>query len=227
MSNIMRVVRNELKHHLAFSQRTERQIAEVILHHTWSPTAAQYKGISTWQAIRNYHKNVRGWSDIGYHIGIGPDSSVWLLRHIQRSGGHTLGHNAHSIGVVMIGNFDEEDPDANGLGRAAKVIATICQEYTLTEDDVFFHREFANKSCPGTLIDRNKFRSMVAKEMAGEDTAPDVSPWAQEEVDWIQAEHIMNGYPDGTFRGQEPMTREMYAVATKRFRDYLWNLFYR
>ena len=50
----------------------------------------------------------------------------------------------------------------------------------------------------------------------------DVSPWAVEEVEWAIEEQIMTRYSDGTFRGQEPLTREMGAVIANR----LWNLFY-
>ena len=154
----------ELKQHLADTPQP-RRIDEVILHHTWKPTAAQYAGPSTWKGVRRYHMNERGWSDIGYHIGVGPDDSIWLLRPIERSGAHCLNHNAHSIGVVMIGNFDEEDPWENGAQMAAEAVAAICKRYELSSDDVRFHREFANKTCPGNCMPLYSFRAEVDSAM--------------------------------------------------------------
>ena len=54
----------------------------------------------------------------------------------------------------------------------------------------------------------------------------DVSSWAQEAVDWVQQNALMTVFADGTFRGQEPVTRQQQAVTLKRFKDYMWNLFY-
>ena len=142
-----------------------RDIQELILHHTWSPTADQYN-VGTWQAIDNYHQQTRGWSDIGYHLGVSPGREIHLLRPVQRSGGHTRYHNAHSIGVVMVGNYDEgEDDPTSIVDRTAMVLAHLCARYDLTENDVFFHRDFANKSCPGDGIHRSDIRELVAAEL--------------------------------------------------------------
>ncbi|HUF48510.1 MAG TPA: hypothetical protein VMM93_11895, partial [Vicinamibacterales bacterium] len=40
-----------------------RQIDAVHLHHTWRPTRSQFRGISTVEAMRNYHVQTNGWDD--------------------------------------------------------------------------------------------------------------------------------------------------------------------
>ena len=140
-----------------------RDIQEIILHHTWLPTAAQYRGRPTWEGIQGYHMEVRQWSDIGYHAGVAPDGTVWLLRPIMCGGAHTLNHNANSVGLVVLGNYDAgHDDPAQITKAAARVTALLCKRYSLGPQDVYFHRDFANKTCPGTAIDRAAFRAQVA-----------------------------------------------------------------
>jgi hypothetical protein len=143
------------------SVRVTRGLREIVLHHTWEPTAARYRGQQTWDAIRRFHMVDRGWSDIGYHLGIAPDESLWLLRPIPRQGAHVKGNNRHTVGVVLLGNFDEEDPHACGLTQAARVVALLLDRFHLPVSAVRFHREFADKTCPGTRLDLNAFRELV------------------------------------------------------------------
>jgi hypothetical protein len=145
-----------------------RDIQEIILHHTWKPTAAQYDD-HAWWGIQVYHRVSRGWSDIGYHIGVGPDGTIWLLRPITRDGGHTKSHNANSVGVCVLGNYDrgEDDPTVP-MRVAAAAIALLCIRYDLEPTDTYCHRDFANKSCPGTGIDRAAFRLQVSEAMGAE-----------------------------------------------------------
>jgi len=151
----------ELKAELAKTKVT-RGIREVVVHHTWSPTAAQYKGKPTWEAIRKYHMGERGWSDIGYHYGVAPDGTVWKLRPVTRSGAHVLSRNQHTVGVVLLGNFDEEDPARYGLSRMVELVRMLVERFKLTPAGIRFHREFQNKTCPGTRLDLAAFRKMVA-----------------------------------------------------------------
>ena len=161
----------ELKSILA-AAAPKRRIDEVVLHHTYAPTAAQYKGAATWKAIRNYHVDNRGWSDIGYHVGIGPDGSIWTLRPAERSGAHVLNRNAHTLGVAIVGNFDTEDPLKNGLPTAAAVFRMALEVYKLPVGAVRFHREFQPKSCPGKLVGLAEFRQMVAGAASEEKPRP-------------------------------------------------------
>ena len=141
-------------------------VRELILHHTWSPTTSQYRGLSTWQSIRNYHMRERGWRDIGYHLGVGPREEVWLLRPVTMTGGHCTGHNNKSLGIVMVGNFDKGHDDPNlCLPTALRVLAVCCQVLDLDPSRIYFHRDFASKSCPGSAIDREQVRKGVREAM--------------------------------------------------------------
>ena len=142
--------------------RMPREIEEVIVHHTEEPTAAQYRGVATIQGVRRYHMEVRGWSDNGYHIMIGPNADIWLCRPLERSGGHTLGHNAHSVGLSHVANFDTEDPRGyGGMVTGQRVVAAVLKRFGLGVEVVHFHREFADKTCPGMKLDLTTYRKGV------------------------------------------------------------------
>ncbi|HEY8342256.1 MAG TPA: N-acetylmuramoyl-L-alanine amidase [Calditerricola sp.] len=44
----------------------------------------------------------------------------------------------------------------------------------------------------------------------------DVAEWAREAVEWVKAKGWMTGFPDGTFRPKQPVTREELAVVLYR-----------
>ena len=143
-----------------------RGIREIVVHHTWSPDAAGYRGIETVRAVRRYHVEVRGWSDNGYHVMIGPNGAIFLCRPIERQGAHTAGRNAHSIGVSFIANFDRDEPGSYaGLRAGRDVVAALLERFELGATAIRFHREFANKTCPGLKLGLGEFRREV--EAAG------------------------------------------------------------
>ena len=136
-----------------------RRVDEVVVHHTWSPTAAQYRGIETVKGVRRYHMEVRGWSNNGYHVMIGPDGRIFLCRPLSRAGAHVAGRNAHTVGVSFIANFDSEDPrDHRGMRAGLQVVAALLERFDLAPTAIRFHREFAPKTCPGLKLSLAGFR---------------------------------------------------------------------
>ncbi len=166
MASEGRVDLEQFRRHLS-AQRVPRRIDEVVVHHTWRPTAADYRGTATVRGVRRYHMNVRGWSDNGYHVMLGPDGGIFLCRPMQRSGAHVAGRNAHTIGVSFIANFDHEAPEEyEGLATGHGVVAALLDRFDLSVNDIRFHREFAPKTCPGMKLGLAQFRRDVA-EVAG------------------------------------------------------------
>jgi hypothetical protein len=199
----------ETFHDLVMEAPPNRRMDEVFLHHTWKPRAEWYDDLATWEGIQDYHVDAKGWSDIGYHVGVGPDGSVWLLRPVQKTGAHCQGYNGYSIGVAMIGNYDvgEEDPEAC-LPTAVKVMAILCKRFALTETNVRFHTEFSSKTCPGSAINLASVRARVAAAL---DAPPEQPHWAQAEIDWA----VENGIMDGT-RADDPATRAEVVTMLRR-----------
>jgi hypothetical protein len=152
-----------------------RGIDEVVVHHTWSPDASGYRGIATVRGVRRYHMGVRGWSDNGYHVMIGPDGAIFLCRPMERSGAHVAGRNAHTIGVSFVANFDRDEPgEYAGLAAGHAVVAALLERFDLSTRDIRFHREFAAKTCPGLKLGLAQFRRDVVE--AGANAASAARP---------------------------------------------------
>jgi len=163
MPTEQQVTFTEFRQHL-HDALVDRHIDEVVLHHTWKPSAADYRGISTVRGVRRYHTQVRGWSDNGYHVMIAPTGDIFLCRPLRRAGAHVRGRNAHSIGVSFIANFDEDEPsEYGGLATGYRVVAALLARFDLPLSAIRFHREFASKTCPGMKLYLSEFRGKVAE----------------------------------------------------------------
>lgn len=178
------------------AQRPARGIRATVLHHTWSPNAAQYRGLSTIQAIQRYHMQERGWRDIGANAYAAPDGFVYNGRplsdsnyaHAQISrpwaqvpadlralaGGNRQFLNYYAFGIETIGNFDAEpiEPLPLALDTAFAVLAAVHRQYGLEAERLFLHRDAAAKSCPGNNITREWAREELARRLNGMEPAP-------------------------------------------------------
>ncbi len=158
--------------------RPKRRLDRLVVHHFWQPDARRWRGLTTLESVRDYHVRVRGFSDIAYHVIIAPDDTIWLGRPIERAGGHTRGQNARSVGVVYAANFGSrredrargltpDEPARCGYDTGVRACAALCRRFRLDEEGVFFHRDFAPKSCPGDRLHRSAFRADVTAAMEG------------------------------------------------------------
>ena len=207
------------------------------LHHTWSPNASQYKGKSTIEGIRRFHRS-RGFSDIACHAYACPDgtvfnarppninncacqypdegSSTWPAELRRISGGSKRWMNAYGFGIETIGNFDEEDPAQSvAMATSLDVLAAVHRLWAIPVTRCFFHRDVSSKTCPGDRVTKTWVHAELRRRLAVPDE-PDVDDWAQEAVDWCRAEGLMVGYPDGLFHGRDPVSRQELAVILHR-----------
>lgn len=143
-----------------------RQWSKIIIHHSATPDGV----VSDWGAIRHYHMAINGWADIGYHFGVelisdaaGRKHWQWLAgRPLWQSGAHTVGQNANGIGVCLVGDYDKLPPVPEAMACLAHGVAQLCLLHGIAVDQIFGHRDFAQKSCPGKLFDLSSFRQRVA-----------------------------------------------------------------
>ena len=133
----------------------------------------------SWEAIRRYHMEEKGWNDIGYHYGIeivGNDIMVYRGRPWWIKGSHCVadGRNHDSLGVCVVGKFDDEPPSHEIYTATLGVLRVLCGVFWIDPSDVYGHREFEDmKTCPGKRWDlgllRDDLRRVVppAEEGAG------------------------------------------------------------
>jgi len=61
-----------------------------------------------------------------------------------------LSLNRNTIGISLVGNFEEEKPTKNELFTLYKLIRALSEHYGFTPEHIFYHIDFTPKSCPGS-----------------------------------------------------------------------------
>jgi len=125
-----------------------RAIKKIIVHCS-ATREGQDIGIDT---IREWHVNDRGWSDIGYHYVIELDGAVKIGRQVERTGAHTVGHNADSIGICYIGGVESDGitpKDTRTDSQKLSLLNLITVLKSMYPDAIVYgHRDFSTKACP-------------------------------------------------------------------------------
>ncbi len=134
----------------------------IIIHHS----ATKDSGTVSWQAIRRFHVEECAWDDIGYHFGIEmvqdqswatPHAEILIGRLPNENGAHTTGRNQDSLGICCVGDFDNAEPPVEVWEACKKLVRWLMAEFKIEKANVFGHRNFAHKTCPGKNWDMQKF----------------------------------------------------------------------
>ena len=131
----------------------------IIIHHSLTHDGQTV----SWQAIRNYHMVNLGWRAIGYHYGIELVNDCYEIikgRMDNEPGAHCkqARMNFKSIGICLVGNFDEDKPDAVMMHRLTQLTRSLMEIHKIPVERVHPHSMFARyKSCPGENFDFDKF----------------------------------------------------------------------
>lgn len=123
-----------------------RKITEIIIHcaDTYSKMDIGRREINQW------HRE-RGFDGIGYHYVIRRNGLVEAGRPEAKQGAHCTGHNAHSIGVCLVGGKgDNGKPENNFTHPQMETLKNMLFDITgrYPEAKIFGHKDFANKACP-------------------------------------------------------------------------------
>lgn len=142
---------------------TYSDIKKIVIHHSLTKDGQSL----SWKGIRNYHMGTNGWSDIGYHYGIEMiDGSVEILvgRSMSMAGAHAPGANNTSLGICIVGNFEESMPDVNIWIKASFFVRDLLKFFKLPIDAVVGHRDVTpGRTCPGRHFDMDKFRTSITE----------------------------------------------------------------
>ena len=138
-----------------------RPITYIVIHHS---ATADGRTLS-WQAIRDYHVTVRGWRTWGYHLGIEQVEGahqVLLGRPWTEAGAHAPGRNQDSLGLCLVGNFDEAPPPPAQWDLAVGTVRWLCALFAIPPAHVIGHREATPaRTCPGQHFNLERFREAL------------------------------------------------------------------
>lgn len=100
------------------------------------------------EGIRKGHVDL-GYGDIGYHFVIDASGRVWEGRSLGYEGAHVSGRNHGNIGVMVLGNFEEQEPADAQLTSMGALVDALRGRYAVKTHRVYGHRDLGPSVCPG------------------------------------------------------------------------------
>jgi hypothetical protein len=154
----------------------------ITIHHTETPSENPERQV---RAIQNYHKDTRGWCDIGYHFLIAVDGTIYEGCPLDRRGTHTANQNTGNIGISFIGCFHPgcrwapTTPPEAAIQAAGRLVGALSRIYgfPLNAATVKAHRDQpgASTDCPGDFL-YARIPDIISIGNSGSTPPPDTGP---------------------------------------------------
>ncbi len=144
-----------------------RDVKLLVVHHS----ALLIKGdprpaVERVRALFKYHAATKGWGDIGYNFIIDEVGQVYEGRVGGKFmvGGHTYCNNTGTIGIVMLGNFEIEQPSDAQVKGLQRLLASLANDYQIDvgksvqfhgkkfSSPIIRHRDLLSTLCPGYYL---------------------------------------------------------------------------
>ena len=166
----------------------------IYLHHTWRPTPETWAGKSTIDAMKRTYETYQ-WTDSSGRIHIGwtkgphlfiAQDGIWLFYDITKDGWHAGGdYNVGSIGVEMVGNYDVGLPSGKILSNTLAALAVLHRHLGLNPDNLKFHRDVSQKTCPGLRVTKPWIIPLIKAEIVRQSPqAPAQPPLIPVSYEW-------------------------------------------
>ena len=116
----------------------------IVLHHSGSAMDR-----TTIHSIHRWHLQL-GWLGCGYHYVIHSDGSIFQGRPLDAVGSHARGFNNNSIGICVVGNFEEEYPLLCQQESLGKLLVYLINDRLKGQSlSIKRHKDVARTLCPG------------------------------------------------------------------------------
>ncbi len=108
------------------------------------------------EELLRYHLNgvleahlERRYGDIAYHFVVDYAGRIWEGRSLTCQGAHVAGENHANLGVMLLGNFDEQSPSTDQIYTLTRLVKLLCRQYRIASSCVFGHCDLGSTTCPG------------------------------------------------------------------------------
>jgi len=137
----------------------------IMVHHT----AVSYtKNPDQFVANNKYHQQKWNFkSSLGFFLGYNYEINAAGYRRQARADGEPTAacfqqsmNDGRCVHIGLDGNFDIEKPKPNQIYALRDLLRLLRRRYNLPAENIYFHSQFAPKTCPGNLIDLNFIRSI-------------------------------------------------------------------
>lgn len=197
-------------------QRMALPVSTVFLHHTVTPVSADPKADA--RKVTNYSKYI----DVPYTVMVHPDGTILTGRYlggIPALGAHTGGHNSKSLGIAVIGRYDQDvQPTQAAIDSIAHILTTYIEKGYITTSFVLkSHSDapYATACCGKNL------KAKIAEVLSHVGNVPPV--YAPTPVPQVPQAPVNNypAYPGIQRRGSKgTFVRQFQA----KLRDRGWNI---
>lgn len=101
---------------------------------------------------QRYHMNDRDWADVGYHFMVDRRGVIWEGRGLGWQGAHVKDHNEGNIGVMALGNYNQQSPTSDQLAGLVRIVRACQTHYGVPGSAVRTHQEWRASECPGRYL---------------------------------------------------------------------------
>jgi len=148
---------------LRWPRRYSPEVKVLAVHHTAQKIAGDTRTpIERIRALYAFHANNRGWGDIGYNYLIDEEGTIYEGRSGGDNvvGGHVYCGNVGTLGVALIGNFNEEEPSQAQVHALQWLLDDLAEIH-----DIDLHKNvtFHGKSIPPIV----RHKDLIATECPG------------------------------------------------------------
>lgn len=138
----------------AYRSREHGVITGLTVHHqgeTWqtgADVAAYLRRLQQWS------RRERAWVDVPYHYIVSPEGQVYAGRGLQWAGDSNTDYDtAGQVQVMLLGNFEHQQPSAAQLQATAQLLGQLMAVYGLAPQHIVGHRHHSNQTvCPGAHL---------------------------------------------------------------------------
>jgi len=137
---------------LTYPNDLQAVLNTIVVHHSAYP----YDGPLE---IQNLHMDIRGFADVAYHFLVDVEGNIYEGREINIRGAHVQGFNTGSIGIVLLGNFNDQQPGEAQLSSLHHLVDYL--RYTYDIQYLVGHRDYPDQSPDGTECPGNNLYPLL------------------------------------------------------------------
>jgi hypothetical protein len=129
---------------MSFPTRSMSDIEGLVIHHS----ATQSQSI---RSIAQFHTEMRKWPGISYHFAIDQQGVIYQMNSLTDCSYHAQGYNRRTIGMVLLGNFQEGWMPEPMLESLIVMNEHLRDEYNLKY--AVLHKDTKKTACPGKFAE--------------------------------------------------------------------------
>lgn len=126
---------------LTYPDNLREVLNTVVVHHSAYPNAGP-------KDIQDLHMDRRAFADVAYHFMIDSDGVIYEGRKINIRGAHVQGYNTGSVGIVLLGNFNDDLPAESQLLSLRRLVDYL--QFTYKIQYLSGHKDYPDQSPDGT-----------------------------------------------------------------------------